>query len=300
MAVQPQPTDSSPQTGLRPRFSDTLAGFRRSVLRRPVSIASWTLVVLFVLMAVLAPVLAPYDPTVRGTGAPMLAPFSKGHLLGTDEFGRDQLSRILFGARPLIVTSLAASATAAGLGFAIGIISGYAGGFVDTLLMRAMDAVLSFPLILLAIMIVAALGPSLRNLVLAIGISQVPVFARLVRAMVAAEASKEYILAARASGFGTPRILLGEITPNVVGPTIVQATSVVAVAAGYAAALSYLGLGIQPPTPDWGYMTKEGQEFLFIAPDLSLIPGLLITAFVTAVNFVGDDLRDLLDPNRAL
>lgn len=270
------------------------------MLRRPVSMASWTFVALFVLIAVLAPVLAPYDPTARGTGATLLAPFSEGHLLGTDEFGRDQLSRLLWGARPLIVTSLAAVALATVLGFAIGIVSGYVGGFVDTLLMRAMDAVLSFPLILLAIMVVAALGPGLRNLVLAIGISQVPVFARLVRAMVAGETSKEYTLAARATGFGMPRILLSEIAPNVVGPLIVQATSVVAVAAGYAAALSYLGLGIQPPTADWGYMAREGQEFLFIAPDLSLIPGLLITAFVTAVNFVGDDLRDLLDPDRLL
>jgi peptide/nickel transport system permease protein len=272
---------------------------RSGLRRRPVSIASWSLVFLLIAVSALAPVIAPYDPTARGAGT-LLVPLSEGHLLGTDSFGRDQLSRLIWGGRPLIATSLCAVGLAVAIGFAIGLVSGYAGGWVDTTLMRAMDVILSFPLILLAIIIVAALGPGLLNLIIAIAASQVPVFARLVRALTAREASKEYVLAARASGFGPARIALREISPNVIGPVVVQMTSVIAVAAGYAAALSYLGLGTRPPTPDWGYMVKEAQEFLFEAPDLALIPGLLITAFVTACNFIGDDLRDFLDPDRAL
>lgn len=272
---------------------------RSGIARRPVSIASWSIASLLILISILAPIIAPYDPAARD-GATLLVPFSDGHLLGTDSFGRDQFSRLLWGGRPLILTSLCAVGLAVVVGFAIGLLSGYAGGWVDTVLMRTMDVILSFPLILLAIIIVAALGPGLINLIVAIAASQVPVFARLVRALAAREASKEYVLAARSGGFGPVRIALREITPNVVGPVIVQMTSVIAVAAGYAAALSYLGLGTRPPTPDWGYMVKEAQEFLFEAPDLALVPGLLITAFVTASNFIGDDLRDFLDPDRTL
>ncbi len=273
---------------------------RGGMLRRPVSAVSWGLVAVFLLMALFAPLISPYDPIARGVGEPLLLPFSEGHLMGTDSFGRDQFSRLVWGARPLIITSLSAVGLAAVVGFAIGLTGGYIGGVVDTVLLRTMDAVLSFPLILLAIMIVAALGASLRNLVLAIAIAQIPIFARLVRALVVREKSKEYVLAARASGFGPLRIAVREVAPNVVGPIIVQAAILVAVAAGFAAALSYLGLGITPPTPDWGYMVKEGQEFLFDAPDLALVPGLMITLFATACSFIGDDLRDLLDPDRAL
>lgn len=305
MSFQPQPSGLPAPGGLAEPASpgDGVPGVgRRRIggrrVRKPVAIVAWGLIGLFVTMAVLAPLLAPDDPTMRGEET-LLAPGTPGHLLGTDSFGRDQLSRLIWGARPLIVTSLSAVALATLVGFAIGLVSGYSGGAVDTVLMRVMDAVLSFPLILLAIMIVAALGPGLENLVTAIAISQVPVFARLVRALSAREAAQEYVLAARAGGFGPARIMLSEIAPNVLGPVVVQATSVIAVAAGYAAALSYLGLGIQPPTADWGYMVKEGQEFLFTAWDLAVIPGLLITCFVTACNFAGDDLRDRLDPQRA-
>jgi peptide/nickel transport system permease protein len=304
MAFKAQPSTGPAPTGAGPRLGPggvvrAASLFRRGgVVRGPVSIASWSLIVLFLLTAIFAPVLAPEDPLARSPDGNLLAPFSEGHLLGTDSFGRDQLSRLIWGSRPLIAVSLSSVVLAVLIGFAIGLVSGYAGGLVDTLLMRAMDAILSFPLILLAIMVVAALGPGLKNLIIAIALSQIPVFARLTRALAAREATKEYVLSARSGGFRALRIVSREIAPNVVGPLVVQATSVIAVAAGYAAALSYLGLGIQPPTSDWGYMVKEGQEFLFIASDLALIPGLLITAFVTACNFVGDDLRDLLDPDR--
>lgn len=291
-------TEAAPQNG---RSGGVFAPFRRGgMLRRPVSVVAWGLIGLFLLVALFAPLIAPYDPIARGVGEPLLLPLSEGHLMGTDSFGRDQFSRLVWGARPLIVTSLSAVGLAAVVGFAIGLFGGYAGGVADTVVLRTMDAVLSFPLILLAIMIVAALGASLRNLVLAIAVAQVPIFARLVRALVVREKSKEYVLAARASGFGPARIAIREVAPNVVGPIIVQAAILVAVAAGYATALSYLGLGITPPTPDWGYMVREGQEFLFDAPDLALVPGLLITLFATACSFIGDDLRDVLDPDRIL
>jgi len=300
MVLQPEPIEGPGRIGVGPDVTQAFALFRRGgILRRPVSIISWGLIVFFFALAALAPVVSPYDPTVA-SGPPLAGLFSPGHVLGTDSFGRDELSRVIWGAWPLIATSLLSVASAVVFGFVIGLVAGYAGGAFDTVLMRAMDAILCFPLILLAIMVVAALGPGMKNLVLAIGISQVPVFGRLARALAAREASKEYVLAAKTSGFRVRRVLLREIAPSIVGPIAVQATAVVAVAAGYAAALSYLGLGIQPPTADWGYMVKEGQEFIFEAPRLALIPGVLITAFVMACNFAGDDLRDLLDPERTL
>jgi peptide/nickel transport system permease protein len=304
MAFQPQPADVEtptvdPGAVLRaPRRRGAGLFGRGGLLRRPVSAISWGLIVLLLLMAVFAPLIAPDDPTARSGDGTLLAIGTPGHLMGTDSFGRDQLSRLIWGARPLIATSLISVAIALVIGSAIGLVAGYAGGWSDTALMRAMDAILSFPLILLAIMIVAALGPGIVNSTIAIAVAQVPVFARLVRALTAREVSREYVLASRAGGYSARRIMLREIAPNVFGPVVVQATSVIAVAAGYAAALSYLGLGTQPPTADWGYMVKEGQEFLLGAWDLAIIPGLLITAFVTACNFAGDDVRDLLDPDR--
>jgi len=265
----------------------------RHLARRPGVALAWAIVGGTVLAAALAPWLAPYSPIDKASDqqlAPLLTP---GHLLGTDQFGRDVLSRMLHGARPLITIALSAVAGALALGFAIGLPAGYFGRWVDLGLMRGVDLILSFPLILLAIVIVAALGPSLTNVIVAIVISQVPVFARLVRALAAGEAAKDYVLAARAAGFRPLRIMLVEIAPNVLGPVIVQTTSVIAVAALYSAALSYLGLGIQPPAPDWGYMVKEAQELMFLAPHLALIPGVAIAVFVTAWNFIGDDLRDV-------
>jgi peptide/nickel transport system permease protein len=270
---------------------------RGALFRRPISVISWGLLTFFCVVAVLAPVLSPHSPTAT-SGTPLAASGAPGHLLGTDQFGRDELSRLIWGARPLIATSLLSVALAVALGCAIGLVSGYVGGALEVVLMRAMDVILSFPLILFAIMVVAALGPGLVNLVIAIGVSQLPVFARLARALTARETSREYVLAAKVSGFRLRRVLFWEIAPNIVGPMVVQATAVVAVAAGYAAALSYLGLGIQPPTADWGYMVKDGQQFVFDNSMLAIMPAIAITLFVAACNFVGDDLRDLLDPDR--
>src|SRR5712691_5059945 len=176
MVLQPQPVEGPAQKGVGPPVKRAVALFRRAnILRRPISAISWGLIACFFVMAILAPIVSPHNPRIP-SGAPLAGLFTPGHLLGTDSFGNDELSRVLWGARPLIATSLLSVALACAVGFAIGLVSGYAGGAVDTVLMRAMDAILSFPLILLAIMVVAALGPGLKNLVLAIGVSQVPVF----------------------------------------------------------------------------------------------------------------------------
>ena len=249
----------------------------------------WVVFVTFVVVALLAPLLAPHDP-LAGGGAPMLSPLSDGHLLGTDGFGRDQLSRLLYGLRPMIGVSLGAVALALIVGGSYGLVSGVAGGRIDWAMMRAVDILMSFPIILAAILVLAALGPSLPNLMQAVAVSQFPIFARLSRALAAGEAAREYVLAARASGFAPLHIIFREVAPNILRPLVVQATSVVALAALTAAALSYLGLGVRPPTPDLGYMVKEGQELIFIAPEQALLPGLLIAIFALAVSFCGDQM----------
>lgn len=245
---------------------------------------------LFLGMALLAPWLAPYDPALPAPGAGMLLPplTADGFPLGTDSFGRDQLSRLLLGARPLVLTAILSVALALVLGGALGLAAGVEGGWIGALIMRSMDVLLSFPLILAAILVVAALGPTTLNMILAIALSQVPVFARLSQSLAAGEASKDYVLAARALGFSRTRVMFSEVAPNVAPALVVQATSAVSTAALTSAALSYLGLGVQPPTPDWGYMVKEAQEFIFFAPDQALIPGALIALFSLCCAFLGD------------
>ena len=229
----------------------------------------WAVAGAFLAAALLAPWLAPHDP-LGAVGGSMQPPLTPGHPLGTDGFGRDQLSRVLHGLRPLLVVSLGSVAVALAVGGLYGLVSGAVGGRTDWAMMRAVDVLMSFPLILAAILVLAGLGPSLLNLTLAVAVSQLPVFARLARALAAGEAARDYVTAARAAGFGPWHVMGVEILPNVARPLLVQATSVVAVAALTSAALSYLGLGTRPPTPDLGYMVKEGQELIFIAPDQGL------------------------------
>jgi len=269
----------------------TRTGGASGPLRRAIVAFPWAVTGLFVFTALLAPLLAPYDP-VEAVGAPMLAPVSDGHPLGTDGFGRDQLSRLLHGLRPLLFVSLGAVALAMLAGGAYGLVSGVAGGWTDWAMMRLIDILMSFPLILAAILVVAALGASLANLTLAVAMSQLPIFARLARALASGEATRDYVMAARASGFTPVHIMIREVAPNILRPMLVQATSVVALAALTATALSYLGLGVRPPAPDLGYMVREGQELIFIAPEHTVLPGLLIAVFALAVSFCGDRLAD--------
>ncbi len=271
----------------------------RSRHRTPVVTLSLAYILLVVLVALLAPLVAPADPIAQDFER-LLAPGSAGHLLGTDNLGRDQLSRLLHGARPVLVVSTASVVLATVIGTAIGLLAGFRGGMTNGLLMRSMDALLAFPLILLGIMIVAVLGSGQLNLVLAVTIALVPVVARLVQALALRERDLQYIDAARSVGFGSVRIMAREMLPNLIGPVVVQATSLFAVAAGFATALSYLGLGIVAPTADWGLMVREGQEFIGIGVDLALIPGLCVTFLLVAVSFVGDFLRDVLDPDQRL
>jgi peptide/nickel transport system permease protein len=264
---------------------------RRRIARRALAVGAWVVLALYVLLFVIGPMVVPGDPLAQNS--PQLLPaFTSGHLLGTDDLGRDQLVRLLHGGQPLLLVTVVSTALAAAVGSALGMIAGYFGRGADTLVMRAMDIVLAFPLVLVAILMVAVLGGGVVNMAIAITVSQVPYFARLARNLTLRERTQDYVRSARALGVSGGTILRREILPNITGSLLVQATSTLAVAAGLASALSYLGLGLNASTPDWGYMVKAGQEFMFSNPGLVLQPGLLITVFAVACNFAGDDLAD--------
>jgi peptide/nickel transport system permease protein len=251
----------------------------------------------FLATALFGPWLASADP-LQQTPSAMLPVGSPGHLAGTDDLGRDQFSRLVHGAQPLILVSLAATLLACGLGLLLGLAAGFYRGWVEQVTMRGVDVLLAFPSMLLVILVVAAIGTGAAPLILGIGVAMSPVFARVVRATASREMNRDYVLAARASGARSTRIMTVEILPNMAGPLLVQAFAILSISAGFAAALSYIGLGIQPPRADWGYMVKAGQEFVFTEPMLVILPGLLTMIFVIACNFVGDDLRDAFDPRR--
>jgi ABC-type dipeptide/oligopeptide/nickel transport system permease subunit len=267
----------------------------RRLGRGPLAATSWLVVAAFVLVAAAGPLLVSADPT-RGTNATLLSLGTAGHPLGTDDLGRDELARMLYGARPLLLVAFLSTALAAVLGVAVGLVSGYAGRWSEWLLMRLTDLALAFPAMLLIILVVSAWRPGVASLVAGIGVALAPGLARLARALTVREAGRDYVLAARLGGTRAPRILLQEVLPNIAGPMLAQVVMTLSIAAGFAAGLSYLGLGVQPPTPDWGYMVQAGQEFLYAAPRLVVLPAAATLIFVVACNFVGDDLRDALDP----
>ena len=254
------------------------------------------LVAVLFLIALLAPVISPHDPIATEPDNAYLPPLSPGHILGTDELGRDQISRILWGARISLPVAFVAVAVGLIAGGFIGLVSGYAGGLTDLLLMRVIDALLAFPALILAIALVAALGPSLRNAMIAIGIVAIPAYARLVRAVVLQLKQMEFVVASRSLGANPARIILRHLIPNLMNPVLVQ----VSLSAGFAilaeAVLSFLGLGAQPPTPDWGQMITTGRTFLPNDPWLAIIPGIAISITVYSFNLLGDSLRDALDP----
>jgi peptide/nickel transport system permease protein len=251
--------------------------------------------VALVLAAIAAPLLAPYDPNDQDTARRLEAP-SRDHLLGLDELGRDVLSRILWGARVSLRVGFSVVIFASLAGITLGAISGYFGGWMDTIIMRITDILLAFPGILLAIALVAMLGPSLNNVVLALVIIGWVAYARLVRGQVLKVREMEYVTAAKALGAKSPRVIVLHVLPNVINPVVVMATLGLAGAILSEAALSFLGLGVQPPTPSWGAMLSNGRRYLGEANHLTIFPGAAIMLAVMGLNFLGDGLIDMLDP----
>ena len=275
----------------RSPFVDVLLRLSKSPL------AMFGLAIIFVLVfcAIFAEVISPYSP-IKQDLMHMFETPSSSHWLGTDEFGRDILSRLIYGARVSLQVGFIAVGIALITGGMLGAISGYYSGKLDNIIMRVMDVLLSIPQTLLAIAIVAALGPSLMNLMIAVGISAVPTYARIVRGSVLSIRSMEFIEAARAAGSSDLRIILKHIIPNSMAPIIVQSTLGVASAILNAAGLSFIGLGIQPPNPEWGAMLSGGRQYIRDFPHMTLYPGLAIMLTILALNFLGDGLRDALDP----
>ncbi|BCX03074.1 MAG: peptide ABC transporter permease [Candidatus Roseilinea sp.] len=245
--------------------------------------------------ALFAPTLTPHHPTLPRI-AERFKPPGREYLLGTDDLGRDIATRILYGARNTLTAGVLSVLLATLIGSAVGVVAAYRGGWLDNLFMRAMDVMLSFPAILLAILIVASLRPGMANLVAAIAFSLIPTFARVVRSVVLGLKHQDHITASQALGASHSHVVFRHIVPNTLPMILIQATASLAIAISTAAALNYLGLGVEPPQPDWGLMVAEGQKHVFSAAYIPLIPGLFITAAVLSVNFIGDALRDSLDP----
>jgi peptide/nickel transport system permease protein len=265
-------------------------------LRRSSNLAVGAVIVTAVVAsALLAPGLAPYDP-IDQEFTSQLRPPSAAHLFGTDEFGRDIFSRVLFGARIALNVGIVADLIATVLGVLLGVVAGYIGGRLDALVTRVLDVMLAFPYLLLAMIVVAILGPGLTNAMIAIALVYTPQFARVVRGVVLSVKEQEFVDAARAIGAGGPRILARCILPNIVSPIIVMATLTVGFMIVETAGLSFLGLGASPPTPEWGSMLATGRSYMLSAPWIATFPGLAILVTVVAFNLVGDGLRDLLDP----
>ena len=283
-------TEVSPRAvGTRER---TWKAFRRN---RP-AMAGLIILATLVLMAVAAPLLTPYDPVGQELGQALERP-SVAHPFGTDHLGRDILSRILHGARISLFIGVMGVALGLIVGVPLGLVSGYFGGWVDIIVQRIADVMLAFPAILLALSLVAVLGVGLQNVIIAVGISVVPIFMRLARGSVLSVREQTYVEAARALGGTDLRIIRSHVLPNSLAPLIVQATLSVGITSLIAAGLGFLGLGVQPPTPEWGSMLGEGRQYIFNASYMATFPGVAIAISVLAFNLVGDGLRDALDPH---
>ena len=284
-------------TGVRTR--SRRQDFVRAFFSNRLAVFGLVIISLFILMAIFAPFIAPYDPLAQDLEGKFAGP-SLQHPFGQDELGRDILSRVIYGARISLTAGLAAVAIATSVGTIIGMLAGYFGGYTDSGLMRLMDVILAFPSILLAIVIVSVLGPSLANAMLAIGIVFIPQIARVVRSAVISVRERDFIEAERALGASNGQIIVSGVLPNSTAPLIVQATLTLATAILDIAALSFLGLGARAPTPEWGAMLtdafKSGYGVFVEGQHALIFPGIAIALAVLAVNFVGDGLRDALDP----
>ena len=281
--------------GARPMWQDAFLRF----FRHPTGVAGLAIIVFFALASLLAPVLNPYDPARDRDLRARLNPPSAEHLFGTDELGRDLFTRVWHGGRISLRVGLLAVAIAVTIGTLLGLLAGYMGGWVDTGTVWLMDIVLAFPGILLAIAIVATLGPSLTNALIAISVTQIPIYTRIVRSSVLSLRESEYVQAAKALGGGGYRVVFQHILPNALSPLIVQLTLSIGVAILDVAALGFLGLGAQPPAPEWGLMIRDGFSQFLRAPWMSIFPGIAIFLSVVGFNLLGDAVRDVLDPRLA-
>jgi peptide/nickel transport system permease protein len=271
----------------------------RRVARHRGAVTGLAVVVLLLIVAALAPLLAPFDPGAQALDSGLSGP-SRSHWLGQDRLGRDLLSRLLHGARISVAVGLGTVSLSLSIGLLVGSASGFLGGRVDHLFMRLADVLLAFPGILLAIAITSVLGPSLRNVLITLSALGWVGYARLIRGQILKVREMEFVQSAQAVGSPPARLLLVHILPNAISPVIVEATFGIARAIVAEAGLSFLGLGVAPPTPSWGAMINEGRHFLFVAPHLTTVPGLAIMITVMAFNFLGDGLRDAMDVREAI
>jgi peptide/nickel transport system permease protein len=286
--------DAIPLSGADELESPARRALRR-LLARKGAVVGLVVITTFILLALFAPLISPYDP-IATSWTLVRKPPSALHWFGTDDLGRDILARVIYGARASLLAGLISVTIALSIGVPLGLLAGYRGGFVDALISRITDAMLACPFLILAIALAAFLGPSLSNAMIAIGVSATPVFVRLTRGQVMGVKVEDYVEAARAMGNPPWRVALVHILPNILPALLVQATLSIAAAIIAEAALSFLGLGQQPPAPSWGSMLNAAQRFLTNAPWMAIWPGLAIFLVVLSLNLVGDGLRDALDP----
>jgi peptide/nickel transport system permease protein len=269
--------------------------FTRVFFGRGLVIFGFVVILLLIVTAIFAPLIAPYSPYSPDLANHLAKP-SAQHWLGTDSLGRDTLSRVIFGTRTSLIIGLVAIGIAATVGMTLGLIAGYYGGWVYSVIMRLVDAIMAFPMILLALVIAALLGGGLGNVIIALGFSMMPSYARLMSSMVMSIKETDYVMAERSLGAKNSRIMLRHIAPNCLPPLIVLVTMMLGATILAEAGLSFLGVGIEPPTAAWGAMVSEGREYLLSDPILSIAPGAAIMLVVFAFNMIGDGLRDALDP----
>lgn len=290
--------DTSARNGLALAARQTenrFIGILKQLLKVRLAGMGMGVIIFFIALAVFADWIAPYQPNKQNAYAILKAP-SLEHPFGTDHLGRDIISRVVYGARVSLTVGIIAMGIALAIGIPLGLLSGYYRGLVDDVIMRVTDAMIAFPWLVLALGITAALGPGLNNVMIAIGIVFWAGFARLIRGQVLAVREFDYVSAARAVGARDLRILFIHVWPNVTAPIIVQASLGIAYTVLAEASLSFLGMGVQPPTPTWGSMLREGTTYLTVSPWLGIFPGVAIMLLVLAFNFLGDGLRDVLDP----
>jgi peptide/nickel transport system permease protein len=290
--------DPSPTSRRQARLGQLWLAWLR-IQRNRLAMAGLIIVTILLLMAAFAPWIAPHDPFVQNLGNRLKPPGTPGYLLGTDDFGRDILSRIIYGARITLYIIALVAVTAPVLGLLIGTVAGYFGGWIDSVLMRLTDIFLAFPRLILALALVAVLGPGIENAVLAIALTAWPPYARVARAETLTIRNSDYIAAIRLQGAGAPRIILGHVVPMCLPSVIIRVTLDMAGVILIAAGLGFLGLGVQPPQPEWGLMISSGRKFLFEQWWVATMPGLAIFIVSLGFNLLGDGLRDVLDPKSA-